>query len=46
MYRFPKKYLFELRDARVKRLVDEQKQLEHQQNELQRQQIHNEILRK
>jgi sensor histidine kinase YesM len=40
----PKKRLMELREARVNRLVDEQKSLERQSKEMQSQNIRSQIL--
>ena len=42
----PKKRLLELRDARVQRLLDEQRSLEQQQKEQERQMIHEQIMQK
>lgn len=42
----PKKRLLELRDARVERLLEEQKSLEQQQKEQERQMIHDQIMQK
>jgi len=44
MWGMPKKVLLELRDARVKRLSEEQKSIEEQQKEAQRQALRDQIM--
>ena len=44
MWGMPKKMLLELRDARVKRLSEEQKSIEEQQKEAQRQALRDQIM--
>ena len=46
LHNLPTKRLIELRDARVNRLVEEQKQMMKEQNEMQRKALHDEILKK
>lgn len=46
MYGMPKKRLLELRDARIKRLQEEQQMLEKQQEEAQREAVKQQIMQK
>lgn len=46
MYNIPKKRLFELRDARIKRLSEEQKAFDRQQKDAQSQMVRDNILKK
>lgn len=46
MDELPKKRLLELRDVRVKRLIDEQKSLQEQQRKQEREMIQSQILQK
>ena len=46
MYGMPKKVLYELRDARVKRLTEEQKSLEQQRKDQEREMVRNQIMQK
>jgi hypothetical protein len=45
MWGMPKKVLLDLRDARVKRLSEEQKTLEEQQREAQRQAFRDQVMK-
>jgi hypothetical protein len=45
MWGMPKKALLDLRDARVKRLSEEQKTLEEQQREVQRQAFRDQVMK-
>lgn len=46
MYLLPKKRLMELRDARIKRLTEEQKSLEKEQEQQQREAVRQQIMQK